>query len=321
MNKIRDPVNDSLPPANRIMRKIAFGYSTRCNVKCEHCVAADAIPENLKMELAQAKEIIAAMADAQIQGISFTAGEPLIYLDEITELVALCHQKYGIYTRVVTNCLWAKTPVLADSYIVQLKENGLSQLRLSYSRWHQKNIARRNIVNAAQSCRKNGLDYFISFVTDFSEQDDACEQYLRDHGLRFFPEPVIFAGRAESFERLPLCTDYQENCCPMNPYLAPSLDMYACCDAGSHFTNTNFFHLGNLKGSTVAQLLQKSETNRLYNHIRTIGITAIASFAGFKAREIIQYRKCELCEKLFNSPEMLAMLQREAHSGLNAWCR
>ena len=302
------------------MRKIAFGYSTRCNIKCEHCVAADAIPENSKMELAQAKEIIAELAGAQIRGISFTAGEPLIYLDEITELVGLC-QEYGIYTRVVTNSFWAKTPALADSYTVQLKENGLSQLRMSYSRWHQKNIARRNILNAAQSCKKNGLDYFISFVTDFSEQDDAFEQYLRDHSLRFFPEPVIYAGRAESFNRLPICTDYQANCCPMNPYLAPNLDMYACCDAGSHFTNTNFFHLGNLKHSTIEQLLKKSETNRLYNHIRTKGITDIASFAGFQAREIIQYRKCELCEKLFNSPDLLETLEQEADLRLNSWCR
>ena len=302
------------------MRKIAFGYSTRCNIKCEHCVAADAIPENSKMELAQAKEIIAEMAGAQIRGISFTAGEPLIYLDEIAELVGLC-QEYGIYTRVVTNSFWAKTPALADSYTVQLKENGLSQLRMSYSRWHQKNIARRNILNAAQSCKKNGLDYFISFVTDFSEQDDAFEQYLRDHSLIFFPEPVIYAGRAESFNRLPICTDYQANCCPMNPYLAPNLDMYACCDAGSHFTNTNFFHLGNLKHSTIEQLLKKSETNRLYNHIRTKGITDIASFAGFQAREIIQYRKCELCEKLFNSPDLLETLEQEADLRLNSWCR
>ncbi len=302
------------------MRKIAFGYSTRCNVRCEHCVAADAVPDNVKMGLAQAKGIIAEMAAAQIQGISFTAGEPLIYLDEISELVKLC-QEYGIYTRIVSNCLWAKTPELADSCVGKLKENGLSQLRMSYSRWHQKNIARRNIVNAARSCQKNGLDYFISFVTDFSEQDDSLEQYLRDQGLRFFPEPVIFAGRAASFDRLPIRTDYQANCCPMNPYLTPSLDLYACCDAGSHFTNTNFFHLGNLQDSTLEQLLHKSETDTLYNHIRTMGITAIASFAGFKAREIIQYRKCELCEKLFNSPEILAMLQREAHSGLKAWCR
>lgn len=299
------------------MRKIAFGYSTRCNIRCEHCVAADAIPDNLKMELAQAKEIIAQMAAAHLQGISFTAGEPLLYLDEITELVKLCHQEYGIYTRIVTNSFWAKTVQLADSCILQLKANGLSQLRLSYSRWHQKNINRRNVLNAAQSCQRNGLDYFISFVTDFSEADDICEQYLRDHNLRYFPEPVILAGRAQAFNRRPLKSDYQANCCPLNPYLAPSLDMYACCDAGSHFSNTNFFHLGNLRQQGIEQLFQKSENNSLYNHIRNLGITAIASFAGFKAREIVQYRKCELCDKLFNSPDMLAMLQQEANAGLN----
>lgn len=302
------------------MRKIAFGYSTRCNVKCEHCVAADGIPDNTKMELARAKEIIAEMAQAQVKGISFTAGEPLIYMDDICELVALCKQ-YGMYTRVVTNSFWAKTPALAGRCVVRLKENGLSQIRMSYSRWHQKNIARRNIVNAAESCLENGLDYFISFVTDFSEQDDAFERYLRDHKLRFFPEPVIFSGRAASFDRAPLRTDYQGNCCPMNPYLSPKLDMYACCDAGSHFTKTNFFHLGNAEDKSIEELFTASETNSLYNHIRTMGISAIASFSGFQARDIVQYRKCELCEKLFNSPDSLEMLQKEAGSGLNSWYR
>ncbi|MBU0943927.1 MAG: radical SAM protein [Proteobacteria bacterium] len=302
------------------MRKIAFGYSTRCNIKCEHCVAGEDIPGTLKIELDQAKEIIAELAAAHTQGISFTAGEPLLYLDEIAELIALCDE-YGIYTRVVSNSFWAKTPELADRSIIKLKEKGLSQLRMSYSRWHQKNIPHQNILNAAQSCKKNGLDYFISFVTDFSEQDDPFEQYLRDNSLKFFPEPVIFSGRAESFERLPLRTDYQENCCAMNPYLTPNLDMYACCDAGSHFTKTNFFYLGNVKESSIEQLFKKSETNRLYNHIRILGITAIASFAGFTAREIIQYRKCELCEKLFNSPDTLATLQQEADSGLTSWYR
>lgn len=303
-----------------MMRKIAFGYSTRCNIKCEHCVAADPSHNHEKMELALAKEIIAEMAAAQVKGISFTAGEPLLYKDEITELIQLCRD-HGIYTRIVTNSFWAKTPELADRCIAQLKGNGLSQLRLSFSRWHQKNVVRQNVLNAARSCVKAGLGYFISFVTDFSEEDAAYECYLRDNGLIFFPEPVIYSGRAESFKRLPIRTDYQANCCPMNPYLAPNLDMYACCDAGSHFTNTNFFLLGNLKQNSLEQLFEKNETNRLYNHIRTMGISDIASFSGFPASEIIGYRKCELCAKLFNSPELLKTLQQEALLGLNAWHR
>ncbi len=302
------------------MRTIAFGYSNRCNIKCEHCVAADGNNEHNTMELAQAKDIIGKLASANVTGISFTAGEPLLFLDAICELLKLC-QQHGIYSRIVSNSFWAKTPEDANRYIARLSACGLSQLRLSYSRWHQKNINRTNIVNAARSCEKNGVDYFVSHVTDFSEEDREFEDYLRKHKLIFFPEPVIFSGRAKSFDRTPLRTDYQANCCPMNPYIAPDYTMYACCDAGSHFTKTHFFRLGNVLEEDFKQLFLKSEQNPLYHYIRTLGISGIASFAGFSAREIIGYRKCELCEKLFNSPAMLEMLKEASQGSLATWKR
>jgi len=301
------------------MRKVAFGYSTRCNIRCEHCVAEGDIPDSRKMNHDKAKEIIGEMARANVGGISFSAGEPFLYINEISELVKLCRQ-LGIYTRIVTNSFWAKTAGASDRLVSELKENGLCQLRLSYSRWHQENINRNNVLNAARSCRKIGLNYYISFVTDFSREDDQYEEFLRNHCLTFFPEPLIYAGRAEFFKRRSILTDYQANCCDMNPYLTPDLDMYACCDAGSFFSETNFFYLGKLNDSTVEQLFSKSETDRLHNLIRTMGITNIASFAGMKAREIITYSKCELCRKLFNSPETLKMLRAEV-SQLTAWRR
>jgi hypothetical protein len=42
------------------------------------------------------------------------------------------------------------------------------------------------------------MDYFVSFVTDFSEADDPYEQYLRDHGLTYFPEPIRIVRPAYS---------------------------------------------------------------------------------------------------------------------------
>jgi MoaA/NifB/PqqE/SkfB family radical SAM enzyme len=282
-------------------------------------VATEDLPVGRKMERDKAKEIIVEMAQAGVGGISFSAGEPFLYIDEIAGLVKLCSQ-IGIYTRIVTNSFWAKTAESSDQLVSELKKNGLCQLRLSYSRWHQEYINRDNVLKAALSCRKVGLNYFISFVTDFSKEDDQHERFLRNHGLTYFPEPVIYAGRAESFKRRRILTDYQANCCNMNPYLSPDFDMYACCDAGSHFPETNFFYLGNLNDSTVEQLLTQSETDRLHNLIRTMGITNIASFSGMKAREIITYSKCDLCRKLFNSPETLARLRNEV-SQLAAWSR
>ncbi len=271
------------------------------------------------MDHDQAQALIVEMGQAGVGGISFSAGEPLLYFDEIAELVKLCSQ-IGIYSRIVSNSFWARTAASADHHVAELKKNGLCQLRLSFSRWHQEHVNRNNVLNAARSCQKYGLDFFISFVTDFSKEDDQPEQFLRDHGLTFFPEPVIYAGRAGSFKRRTILTDYQANCCRMNPYLSPEFDLYACCDAGSHFTETNFFYLGNLHGNTAAQLFAKSETDRLYNLIRTMGITNIASFSGMKARDIITHSKCDLCRKLFNSPETLARLRQEV-SQLAAWSR
>ena len=301
------------------MRKIAFGYSTRCNVRCEHCVASHETPVIRTMELAQAKAVIGELARAGVGGISFSAGEPFLYFPEMVELVTLCHQ-HGIYSRIVTNSFWAKSDEAANRLVAELLAKGLCQLRLSYSRWHQKNINREYVVNAANSCRRHDLDYFVSFVTDFSQEDAPYEQFLRAQGLRFFPEPVIYAGRADSFPRRTISTDYQANCCDMNPYLTPDLDIYACCDAGSHFPATNFFYLGNLTEQSVEELFAKSESDRLYNLIRTMGISNIASYAGMAAREIITFSKCELCRQLFNSPETLSRLRAELPQ-LAAWRR
>ena len=302
------------------VRQIAFGYSTQCNIRCGHCVAANESHGTAKMDFDRAKSIIQEMAGCHVAGISFTAGEPLLFFDDVCKLIQLCREN-GIYSRVVTNGYWAKTRERADRIILELMSNGLSQLRLSYSRWHQQHIDRENIVRAVLSCQKNGLDYFISFVTDFSEKDDSFEQFLRDHHFKFFPEPVIYFGRASEFDRKRVFTDYRPNLCSMNPYLSPELDMFACCDGADRFSKTDFLHLGNLRKDRVDTLFRKREIDLLYHFIRTMGLTNIASFLGFKARDIVQYRKCELCEELFNSEENLSILRKSAPIDLINWHR
>ena len=180
------------------VRQIAFGYSTQCNIRCGHCVAADASPAIAKMDFDRAKKILREMARFHVTGISFTAGE---------------------------------------------------------------------------------------------------------------------------FHRQRIFTDYQPNVCTMNPYLSPELDMYACCDAANRFSKTDFLYLGNLRNNSIDTLFRKGETHILYHLIRTMGLTNMASYLGFKAREIVQYRKCELCEKLFNSKENLSILTESARSELIHWRR
>jgi len=52
-----------------------------------------------------------------------------------------------------------------------------------------------------------------------------------------------------------------------------------------------------------------------------MGLTNMAAYIGFKASDIVKYRKCQLCEKLFNSAENLRALENAAISGLINWTR
>lgn len=302
------------------VRNIAFGYSTNCNIRCGHCVAAGERPVGQKMGLNIALDIIHDMAASNVTGISFTAGEPFLFFDDLCMLVKTC-KELGIYSRVVTNSFWAKTRPDADKIVSQLISNGLAQLRISCSRWHQEHISIDNVINAAQSCINNGLDYFISFVTDFSQQDDALEQLLMDNRLNYFPEPVIYFGRAEGADRKHLFTDYYPNICSMNPYLTPELDMYACCDGADNFSETDFLYLGNLRKDSIEELFKKKENNILYNLIKTTGLSSIATSLGMKASEIVKYRKCELCQRLFNSKANIKELKMNISKNLIKWRR
>jgi len=76
-------MNSTALDINRPVRNIAFGYSTQCNIRCGHCVAADASPNTSKMEIDRAKTIVDEMARSKVTGISFTAGEPLRYYADI----------------------------------------------------------------------------------------------------------------------------------------------------------------------------------------------------------------------------------------------
>ncbi len=296
-------------------RYAAFGYSLACNSSCAHCIARQDVGSASTMDITAAKALINELSRANVKGISFTAGEPLLFVAEINRLVGLCHI-CGMFSRVVTNAFWALTPQSADAIVTQLQKSGLSQLRISYSRWHGQFISQENTLNAARSCQRFGLDYFVSFITDFSPEDDARETFLRTHNLKYFPEPLLYFGGAANFKRPPACHDFHRLRCSFSPYVTPELDFYACCDAGSHFHRTGFFHVGSCTEQSMSALYTKLESQPLYHLIEQTGLSSLASSLGMPASKIVHYRKCELCEKLFNDPENLKHLKALLAKGL-----
>lgn len=71
------------------IRKTAFGYSTKCNIKCGHCVAANADETHGKMEFSQAAGIINEMSAANVRADS------VLYSTSI--LTPIFNRKRGIF--------------------------------------------------------------------------------------------------------------------------------------------------------------------------------------------------------------------------------
>lgn len=301
------------------MRKLAFGYSTMCNLRCGHCVAAGEEHHSATMGLDKGLAALEQLKEAGVEGVSFTAGEPFLFFDEMVKLVSYCSTNQ-IYTRIVTNGYWADSPQSIQKKLDALMEAGLSQLRISCSRFHQKQVSIDNLIKAAGYCRLIGLDCFISLVTDFCDKDAKLERQLQQSGVKYFPEPMIYAGKAKEISSEPLRTDYQSNRCMMNPYLTPDLKLYGCCDAGMYFDNTNFFYLGSIEQHSVSDLFTYFEQHPFYSLIRQAGLSQLASWSGMLSQDIIRYRKCELCIKLFNDPETVQKM-KESLGQLQAWTR
>ena len=82
-----------------------------------------------------------------------------------------------------------------------------------------------------------------------------------------------------------------------------------------------FFLVGSRKEQNITDLFAKLEGNQLYGLIENMGLSAMASCIGLNAGEIVRYRKCDLCEKLFNSDENLDKLKDALQTGLPDWTR
>lgn len=294
-------------------RMIAFGYSRECNVRCGHCIVEDASPRETRMPLDVAEKIIGELALAGVGGISFTVGEPLLRYDDLRKLVNRS-SGLGLFTRVVTSACWASSADQADRIVVGLRECGLSQLRISCSRWHQARIPLENVANAAAASDRNGLNYFVSFLTDFSPGDRRLESFLQERRLRTFTDPLLYFGAAARFRRPHARGKTSPNRCALDPLLGPSLEMFACCGPGNLFRNTGFFRVGSLHEDSVPELFHRMDTHPLYRLVRSEGLTSLAGSLGLSAEEIAKVEKCELCEMLFDSSENVRKLERLARA-------
>lgn len=84
--------------------QVVIQYTDHCNASCPQCGMRRQAPfERSLLGVDRAKEIIDAAARAGVSAISFTGGEPLLFLDDVVELLRHAGQAGIPYLRTGTN--------------------------------------------------------------------------------------------------------------------------------------------------------------------------------------------------------------------------
>ncbi len=89
---------------DRVPGQLVIQITNQCNAACPQCgmrKTADIRRTRLKMDVI--RQILDAAGEKGVQAVSFTGGEPLLYLDEVTELISHAGRAGIPYIRTGTN--------------------------------------------------------------------------------------------------------------------------------------------------------------------------------------------------------------------------
>jgi len=88
----------------RVPGQVIIQYTDRCNAKCPQCGmrASEPFPRS-KLSVEKGKKILRSAAKKGVKAVSFTGGEPFLYLQEITELLQYAGEVGIEYIRSGTN--------------------------------------------------------------------------------------------------------------------------------------------------------------------------------------------------------------------------
>lgn len=90
--------------ARQAPRQLVIQYTDRCNARCPQCNMRVTEPfERSKLDIDTMKRIIDAAVEKGFRAISFTGGEPLLFLDEVAQILKYARHAGIPYTRTGTN--------------------------------------------------------------------------------------------------------------------------------------------------------------------------------------------------------------------------
>lgn len=194
---------------------IVPGY--QCNMSCAHCLN-DSGPSRTESNLGteELKNIIQEIKHRTPPKMTFTGGEPTLYIQTINYLIAGHPAIDSCEVKITTNGKFATS--LQSAIATLNKINHLSFVQMSYDFFHQKYVPFKNVENLAAAAARLNIKFQIITTVQNPMQIAEINDLTEGLKVRVVFQPSVKAGRAlttkSSFEYPKLQEDVLKKKCP-----------------------------------------------------------------------------------------------------------
>jgi organic radical activating enzyme len=296
---------------------VSIMLTRRCNMTCAHC----SVKSGPKIrEEPTREELIAtlhAAADAGIQSIQITGGEPMIREDIVFDLLKVA-KKRGMIATMSSNGFWGKKQATAWRTVSALKRAGVARITISYDRYHAKFQGPEPALNIARAAEWFNLPLNINItrVVNDPEIANIVAPFEKRHQLKMRFYDVQEIGRARELPIAELrgeTSGYCTACCI--PAITDDGRVTACNGPSYFLDDSSPLVIGSFKTTPMAELLHEHTNDPILETIRRAGPERLLrelEDAGV-ARELGIRRQhsglCDLCIDINTNPAAVSVLR------------
>ena len=307
------------------LRNAGLLLTYHCQASCAHCILRAGPDRHEELALENARNWIreiGAYRDHYVYVLSLTGGEPFSNLPLLRATMEYAVEA-ELYISLVTNAFWATTREKAKQVLQSLPR--ICFLSMSTDVYHQKFVPFEYVKNAIWASEECGIPYYVTLVTDHPDDDD----YKRVHadvaaitGTENMRTGITFpVGRAAlmssglKYNRSD--TPPKEACqAASSPCIFPDGRVYGCIGPLIELKEEHPLLLGNLRESSLSEILDNAETNvvlhalRLWGPARLVAMLQQAGLAADLPTEYVTGSACHACFSLMSNPTIRQWLSQ-----------
>lgn len=242
--------------------------------------------------------IVQAAVDYKIKSLYFAGGEPTLYIQDINDLLNKIPNSENIKIRITTNGHFAASKTSADKVLRTLPN--LSEVLLSYDKFHAEFLPVKNVANLFAACRARNIAFSVMFVAGSPADMLLVGKLLKLGRFQISVQKALPSGRARKNKLAFVYPDFDagvlKRYCPNRGKITYMCGQgfSACCSTLVHSTNSPRFFHPKLKQHLESEFYSIISRLSFGKMMKKFGISGIGLTAEHSS-------PCALCEYIFRA--------------------